>query len=92
MNPGSVGPNLAVPMTPLNFEQVGHIHAYLFVRCSVFEAEYCVSLFFKQSYRDANHMPASNLPAAMMPATPASAIDIPMPTLQNIVSTVNLGK
>ncbi|VDO25764.1 unnamed protein product [Haemonchus placei] len=65
MNPGSVGPNLAVPMTPLNFEQ--------------------------QSYRDANHMPASNLPAAMMPATPASAIDIPMPTLQNIVSTVNLG-
>ncbi|ETN77650.1 transcription factor TFIID [Necator americanus] len=65
MNPGSVGPNLAVPMTPLNFEQ--------------------------QSYRDANHMPASNLPAAMMPATPVSAIDIPMPTLQNIVSTVNLG-
>ncbi|CAJ0599012.1 unnamed protein product [Cylicocyclus nassatus] len=60
-----IGPNLAVPMTPLNFEQ--------------------------QSYRDTNHMPASNLPAAMMPATPASAIDIPMPTLQNIVSTVNLG-
>ncbi|KJH50489.1 transcription factor TFIID [Dictyocaulus viviparus] len=65
MNPGSVGQNLSVPMTPLNFEQ--------------------------QSYRDANHMPSSNLPAAMMPATPASAIDIPMPTLQNIVSTVNLG-
>lgn len=65
MNPGSVGQNLSVPMTPLNFEQ--------------------------QSYRDASHMPSSNLPAAMMPATPASAIDIPMPTLQNIVSTVNLG-
>jgi hypothetical protein len=37
--------------------------------------------------------PASNQPAAV-PATPMSvigAIDIPMPTLQNIVSTVNLG-
>lgn len=36
-------------------------------------------------------MPASNIPA-MMPATPMSnAIDVPSPTLQNIVSTVNLG-
>jgi transcription initiation factor TFIID TATA-box-binding protein len=33
-------------------------------------------------------LPASNIPA-MIPATPSS--DIPSPTLQNIVSTVNLG-
>lgn len=37
-------------------------------------------------------MPASNIPATAMPATPMSqAIDVPSPTLQNIVSTVNLG-
>ncbi|KAH7731309.1 TATA-box binding protein [Aphelenchoides avenae] len=35
-----------------------------------------------------NTLPASNIPA-LIPATPLS--DIPMPTLQNIVSTVNLG-
>lgn len=36
-------------------------------------------------------MPASHLPvASVTPATPSN-IDIPMPTLQNIVSTVNLG-
>ncbi|PAV86559.1 hypothetical protein WR25_11949 [Diploscapter pachys] len=63
MNPGSVGPNLAVPMTPLVSDHY---------------------------VRDGIQMPASNLPAAMMPQTPAT-LDIPMPTLQNIVSTVNLG-
>jgi hypothetical protein len=37
-------------------------------------------------------MPASNIPT-MMPQTPLStAMDIPSPQLQNIVSTVNLGK
>ncbi|KAI6187814.1 hypothetical protein M3Y98_00286100 [Aphelenchoides besseyi] len=39
----------------------------------------------------AREMPASNIPA-LMPATPMSvSIDVPSPTLQNIVSTVNLG-
>ncbi|KAI6241645.1 hypothetical protein M3Y99_00325500 [Aphelenchoides fujianensis] len=39
----------------------------------------------------AREMPHSNIPANM-PATPMSAaIDVPSPTLQNIVSTVNLG-
>ncbi|KAI6176650.1 hypothetical protein M3Y97_00821500 [Aphelenchoides bicaudatus] len=40
----------------------------------------------------AREMPASNIPA-LMPATPMSTaiIDVPSPTLQNIVSTVNLG-
>lgn len=42
-------------------------------------------------YRDTLQHPQSNIPTAVMPATPASALDIPMPTLQNIVSTVNLG-
>uniref|UniRef100_A0A915D4P7 Uncharacterized protein n=1 Tax=Ditylenchus dipsaci TaxID=166011 RepID=A0A915D4P7_9BILA len=40
-----------------------------------------------------NNMPASNIPM-MMPATPMTninAVDVPSPTLQNIVSTVNLG-
>ncbi|KAF1760789.1 hypothetical protein GCK72_009039 [Caenorhabditis remanei] len=37
------------------------------------------------------HPPASNIAATMVPATPASQLDIPMPALQNIVSTVNLG-
>lgn len=38
-------------------------------------------------------MPGSNIPAYNVPATPMStAVDIPSPTLQNIVSTVNLGK
>ncbi|CAD5215156.1 unnamed protein product [Bursaphelenchus okinawaensis] len=37
-------------------------------------------------------MPASNIPATVQPPTPMSvAIDVPSPTLQNIVSTVNLG-
>ncbi|KAI1721312.1 transcription factor TFIID (or TATA-binding protein, TBP) domain-containing protein [Ditylenchus destructor] len=43
------------------------------------------------SVQHQNTMPASNIPA-MMPATPMSAaVDVPSPTLQNIVSTVNLG-
>ncbi|CAI2348961.1 unnamed protein product [Caenorhabditis sp. 36 PRJEB53466] len=37
------------------------------------------------------HPPASNIAATMVPQTPASQLDIPMPALQNIVSTVNLG-
>lgn len=43
--------------------------------------------------RDAltHQAPASNIAATMVPATPASQLDIPMPALQNIVSTVNLG-
>lgn len=39
------------------------------------------------------NMPASNIPT-IMPATPMStavSVDVPSPTLQNIVSTVNLG-
>ncbi|CAL2038057.1 CBN-TBP-1 protein [Caenorhabditis brenneri] len=35
--------------------------------------------------------PPSNIAAALVPATPASHMEIPMPALQNIVSTVNLG-
>ncbi|CAI4230626.1 unnamed protein product [Auanema sp. JU1783] len=66
LGPGSVGPNLAVPMTPLhNVDQ----------------------------YRDDQHRQlsqVSNIPA-VMPQTPMSTLDVPMPTLQNIVSTVNLG-
>ncbi len=39
----------------------------------------------------ANALPASNIPA-FIPATPMTQpIDVPSPTLQNIVSTVNLG-
>uniref|UniRef100_A0A7E4WDM2 TATA-box-binding protein n=1 Tax=Panagrellus redivivus TaxID=6233 RepID=A0A7E4WDM2_PANRE len=37
-----------------------------------------------------NNMPASNIPTAM-PATPMANVDVPSPTLQNIVSTLNLG-
>lgn len=36
------------------------------------------------------HPPASNIAVTMVPATPVG-LDIPMPALQNIVSTVNLG-
>ncbi|CAD6188242.1 unnamed protein product [Caenorhabditis auriculariae] len=44
-----------------------------------------------EHFREGLNIPQSSIPTAMMPQTPASALDIPMPMLQNIVSTVNLG-
>ena len=62
--PASVSNNLAVPMTPLNPNDMPNYN---------------------------NNMVHSNLPM-MNPATPAQMLsDVPSPTLQNIVSTVNLG-
>lgn len=37
------------------------------------------------------HMPPSNIPITMPPTPLSTAMDIPSPQLQNIVSTVNLG-
>ncbi|CAI5444759.1 unnamed protein product [Caenorhabditis angaria] len=42
-------------------------------------------------FRDHLSHPQSNIPTTIMPQTPSGQLDIPMPTLQNIVSTVNLG-
>ncbi|CAB3402662.1 unnamed protein product [Caenorhabditis bovis] len=47
--------------------------------------------YHHEQYRDNMLAPQSNIPTTAMPQTPASQLDIPMPTLQNIVSTVNLG-
>uniref|UniRef100_A0A183CLI8 TBP-domain-containing protein n=1 Tax=Globodera pallida TaxID=36090 RepID=A0A183CLI8_GLOPA len=70
--------NLAVPMTPLNSAESVHAHR--------------TPKQHHQPHSSAAEPPASNIPT-FVPATPFSnaSVEIPSPTLQNIVSTVNLG-
>ncbi|KAI3413596.1 hypothetical protein GPALN_011085 [Globodera pallida] len=70
--------NLAVPMTPLNSAESVHAHR--------------TPKQHHQPHSAAAEPPASNIPT-FVPATPFSnaSVEIPSPTLQNIVSTVNLG-
>lgn len=68
--------NLAVPMTPLQVDSVREQQQHT----------------PQHSLHQPNsQLPPSNIPA-VVPATPYSApAEVPSPTLQNIVSTVNLG-
>jgi len=77
--------NLAVPMTPLHATD------------SVRDHQQVLWIKFKLKSKQFQHPPSSNLAASnipmVIPQTPYNApMEVPSPTLQNIVSTVNLGK
>ena len=68
--------DLAVPMTPLQMDSVREQQQHTPQH---------------PQHQPSSQLPPSNIPA-VVPATPYSApAEVPSPTLQNIVSTVNLG-
>uniref|UniRef100_A0A8R1I4Y7 TATA-box-binding protein n=2 Tax=Caenorhabditis japonica TaxID=281687 RepID=A0A8R1I4Y7_CAEJA len=85
INPASVGPNPGSMMNHLDINPPSVAYQNLSIPMTPLAGNN-----YYQPDRDI-HAPQSNIAATHIPQTPISAIDIPMPALQNIVSTVNLG-